>query len=128
VAPDGTVDALDAQPEMLAVLRGCAAAAGVSNIADAVGDAQRLPFAKASFDAVYLIGVLGETPDPVRALREFHRVLTPAGRLVIGEALIGDPDAVRLSVLRSMTEEAGFAFERRLGPSIAYFARCANKR
>lgn len=123
VAPGGAVDALDVQPEMLGVLRQRAVAAGVTNIADAVGDAQQLAYADASVDAVYLIGVLGEIPDPARALREFRRVLKPNGRLVIGEALLGDPDAVRLSVLRGMAEQAGFAFERRLGPPVAFFAR-----
>lgn len=108
---------------MLDVLRRRAAAAGAANITDSLGDAQRLTHADATFDVAYLIGVLGEIPDPALALRELRRVLKPHGRLVIGEVLGLDPDAVRLPVLRSMAEQAGFAFERRLGPPMAFFAR-----
>ena len=123
VAPGGTIDALDIQPEMLDVLARRAAAAGVSNIAAAVGDAQRLAYADATFDAAYLVGVLGEIPEPAQALRELRRVLKPDGRLVVGEALVGDPDAVRLPVLCAMAESAGFTLEQRLGSPIAFFAR-----
>ena len=122
VEPGGTFEALDVQGEMLAALTRRARAAGV-NVATTQGDAQRLPFDDASFDAAYLIGVLGEIPDPAAALGELRRVLKPAGRLVIGEVLVLDPDAVRLSTLVSAARAAGFTLERRLGPRFAYFAR-----
>jgi SAM-dependent methyltransferase len=119
----GSLDALDVQPEMLAVLERRARAAGVRNIVAAEGDAQRLSYADATFDAAYLIGVLGEIPDPDAALRELRRVLKPGGRLVVGEVLVLDPDAVRLPTLQDAAARAGFVFERRLGPGVAYFAR-----
>ncbi len=48
----------------------------------AVGDAQRLPFAAASFDTVFCSQVLEHVPEPWLALSEFRRVLRPGGRLI----------------------------------------------
>ena len=49
----------------------------------AVGDAQRLPFAAASFDTVFCSQVLEHVPEPWLALSEFRRVLRPGGRLIL---------------------------------------------
>ncbi len=40
-----------------------------------------LPFASASFDVAWSLGVLCTVDDQVQFLRELHRVLTPTGRL-----------------------------------------------
>jgi ubiquinone/menaquinone biosynthesis C-methylase UbiE len=52
---------------------------------DAVyGEAEHLPFGDASFTAVSSLVAFFFFPDPVRALREMHRVLDPArGRIAI---------------------------------------------
>ncbi len=42
---------------------------------------QYLPFADASFDAAWCLGVLCTTSDKAGALAELHRVLAPGGRL-----------------------------------------------
>ena len=57
------------------------ARAGHPHIRFEEGEAEALPFADGSFDAV--IGNFGihHVPDPVRALREAHRVLRPDGRV-----------------------------------------------
>lgn len=47
----------------------------------AEADAQDLPFADATFDAVIANHMLYHVPDRPRALREMARVLTPEGRL-----------------------------------------------
>lgn len=51
----------------------------------AVGDAESLDFADASFDVVYSWGVLHHSPDTAKAFTEVHRVLKPGGaaRLMI---------------------------------------------
>ena len=46
-------------------------------------DAEQLPFADASFDAVYSFGVLHHTPDTQKAVDEARRVLKPGGRAVV---------------------------------------------
>lgn len=49
------------------------------------GDAMRLPFADASFDAVTISFGLRNVADPAAALREMLRVTRPGGRLVVCE-------------------------------------------
>jgi SAM-dependent methyltransferase len=120
--PGGVLDVVDVQQAMLDDVVRRARAAGVTNIAPHRGDARTLPYADATFDAAYLIGVLGEIPDGDRALHELHRVLKPDGRLVIGEVLF-DPDFVSFGALTRRAREAAFALEWRLGGAAAYLAR-----
>ncbi|MFJ1582228.1 methyltransferase domain-containing protein [Streptomyces sp. NPDC088197] len=50
-----------------------------------LGDVHELPLADGSVDRARTDRVLQHVADPVRALREAHRVLRPGGRLVLGE-------------------------------------------
>jgi len=119
--PDGVLDVLDIQQEMLDDLARRAARQGLTNIVTRQGDAQQLPYPPETFDAAYLIGVLGEIPDPLAALRQLRRVLKRSGRLVISELII-DPDFIPLGDLKVMAHQAGLVFERSMGPHIAYSA------
>ena len=119
--PNGVLDVLDVQREMLADLTRRAARKGLINIVPAQGDAQKLPYHDYTFDAAYLIGVLGEIPDTGAALCGLRRVLKPRGRIVISELLI-DPDFISLRALRNKAGDAGFVFERSVGPRCAYSA------
>lgn len=121
LAPDGILDALDVQQEMLDEVQRRAAKAGITNIVFKQGNAEKLPYPDCIFDAIYLLSVLGEVPDDKAALRELHRVLKPTGRLVIGEVLI-DPDYISLPSLKEKARMAGFLFGQKTGSAIAYFA------
>ena len=120
--PDGTLEIFDIQQEMLDHTLRRAAEAGITNVNATRGDAQALPYAGDSVDAVILTTVLGEIPDQERALAEIARVLRPDGRLVVGE-LMGDPHYVSPGALRSRGQSAGLGFQRREGPVFGYFAR-----
>ena len=65
---------VDAVEEPLVAARTEAAAAGVSTLTYAVGDAYALGFDAASFDVVHAHQVLQHLADPVAALREMRRV------------------------------------------------------
>ena len=47
------------------------------------GDVNALPFGDASFDVVYARWLVEHLQNPMVALREFHRVLKPGGRLTL---------------------------------------------
>ena len=57
--------------------------AGLAPVALVRGDLLRLPFAAASFDLIYSLGVLDHTPDPRAAFLALARLLKPGGRIVV---------------------------------------------
>ena len=121
LGPAGTLDVLDIQQEMLDEVARRAARRGIRTIVPARGDARLLPYPASTFDAAYLVTVLGEVPDPAAALRELRRVLKPEGRLLIAEELL-DPDFIPLGRLRHMAAAAGFTVEQTAGPRFSYRA------
>ena len=60
-----------------------------------VGDAQRLPFADATFDTVLATLTLCSIPDDVTAVAEMARVLRPGGRLVLLDHVASPSRVVR---------------------------------
>jgi SAM-dependent methyltransferase len=58
-------------------------AAGGGSFVALLADAQALPFASGSFDAVLSVNVLEAIPDRRLALAELRRVLRPGGRVVV---------------------------------------------
>jgi SAM-dependent methyltransferase len=122
LAPDGELELLDLQPEMLDHTQRRARERGHRNVTASIGDARALPYEDDSFDAAYLVAVLGEIPDQAAALAELRRVLRPDARLVVGE-LLGDPHWVSPWALRRRGEAAGLHFQRRSGSFLGYFLR-----
>jgi SAM-dependent methyltransferase len=117
----GRLDVLDLQQEMLDHVMRRARERGIGNVDPTQGDAQALPYPDDTFDAAYLVAVLGEVPDQDAALRELARVLRPDGRLVVGE-LFGDPHWVSPTSLRRRAERAGLRFERRAGRLLGHYS------
>ncbi|WP_033259441.1 MULTISPECIES: methyltransferase domain-containing protein [Kitasatospora] len=120
LGPDGRLDIVDVQPEMLDHVGRRAKERGIDNIVPSCTDAHELPYADDSFDAAYLVTALGEIPDPTRTLAELRRVLKPFGRLVVGEFF--DRHQIRPSTLIALAEEAGLRVARLYGPPFAYYA------
>jgi len=80
VAPHvGSVVAYDLSAEMVSAVAAEAQKRGLSNVETAQGPAEALPFADASFDAVFCRYTAHHWPDVRRGLREARRVLKPGG-------------------------------------------------
>jgi ubiquinone/menaquinone biosynthesis C-methylase UbiE len=122
LAPGGRLDVLDVQQEMLDHTMRRAASEGIENISAARADAREMPYPDGSFDAAFLVTVLGEIPDQDAALRELRRVVKPGGRIVVGE-LFGDPHMVTHGALRERADRAGLRVERKLGGPLWHFTR-----
>jgi ubiquinone/menaquinone biosynthesis C-methylase UbiE len=85
----GEATCSDISPGMLATLCANAAELGL-DVCTAQVDAERLPFADASFDLVLGHAVLHHIPDLAKAFAEFERVLAPGGTLLFA----GEPSRV----------------------------------
>jgi ubiquinone/menaquinone biosynthesis C-methylase UbiE len=120
--PEGGVEIIDIQQEMIDHTMERAREAGIENVAATQGDATALPYADASFDAVMLTTVLGEIPDREAAMAEIARVLRPGGRVVVGE-LFGDPHFTTPGDLQRLGAAAGLGPLERSGPWVGYFGR-----
>ena len=77
------VVAIDFSPQMIELLAGHAARAGLANVAAHVMDGQALALPDASFDRVTSNFGLIFFPDRIKGFAEMHRVLRPGGRAVV---------------------------------------------
>jgi ubiquinone/menaquinone biosynthesis C-methylase UbiE len=77
----GQATCSDISPGMLETLQANAERLGLE-VNTAPADAERLPFADASFDLVLGHAVLHHIPDLPQAFTEFHRVLAPGGTVL----------------------------------------------
>jgi ubiquinone/menaquinone biosynthesis C-methylase UbiE len=117
--PQGKVIAIDIEPKMIERVKKRAAAEGITNIEARLASVYDLPFEDGTFDVITMIAVLGEIPQPQRALAECYRVIKPGGILADSELLV-DPDFKRPSTLRREVEAQGFHFKEHLGSFFIY--------
>jgi demethylmenaquinone methyltransferase/2-methoxy-6-polyprenyl-1,4-benzoquinol methylase len=131
---DCSVVGIDQSTEMLAGARARFDAADGARVELVEGQAEALPFADASFDALTFTYLLRYVDDPAATVRELARVLRPGGR--IGSLEFGVPPwlparaawrfytAVGLPTLGRLASREWAEVGRFLGPSIrGFYAR-----
>ncbi len=121
VGASGEVVALDVQAAMLDKLRARLAAQGVGNVRIINGPLGAGHLERDAFDRAFLVTVLGEVPEPERALREIYESLKPGGILSVTEVL-PDPDYLPRGRLRRLVEGVGFRQVAVFGGGLAYTA------
>ena len=119
VGENGKVIAIDIEPKMIERVTKRAQIEGIKNIEARVADVFELPFKDGYFDAVYMITVIGEIPTPERAMREFHRVLSPQGTLSFSELFL-DPDYPRAISIERIANSTGFRLTEKVGNFFYY--------
>jgi demethylmenaquinone methyltransferase/2-methoxy-6-polyprenyl-1,4-benzoquinol methylase len=127
---DCTVVGLDQSPQMLAVARARFVGEG-ARVELVEGEAERLPFEDASFDALTFTYLLRYVDDPPATMRELARVVRPGGRVASLE--FGVPPgrlpreawrlytAIGLPTLGRVASREWAEVGRFLGPSIRGF-------
>ncbi|HZQ77232.1 MAG TPA: methyltransferase domain-containing protein [Acidimicrobiia bacterium] len=81
IGPDGSIVAVDASPDMLALAR--RRCDGHGNVTFREGNAVALPVDDGDFDAALCVQVMEYVADPAAALAEMHRALRPGGRVLV---------------------------------------------
>ena len=116
---EGQLIAIDIEPKIIERLQKRIELEGIANIKARVADAYELPFEDSYFDLIYMITVINEIPDIPRALKEFHRVLKPSGKLVFSELLL-DPDYPLAGKLIEKVQPAKFRLVKKVGNFFYY--------
>ena len=81
----GEVVGTEIEHSHVALARENASRLGIGNARFETADLYELPFADASFDAIFISAVLGNLQEPIRGLRETYRVLKPGGVIGVKE-------------------------------------------
>ena len=91
LGPEGTLYAVDLQPEMLAMLAQLAGAGGLRNVRCIQAELDDPRLEPASCDLVLLVDVYHELSRPVRVMGHVREALRPGGRVVLVEFRSEDP-------------------------------------
>jgi demethylmenaquinone methyltransferase/2-methoxy-6-polyprenyl-1,4-benzoquinol methylase len=130
----GQVVALDQSEDMLAGAQARTARDPVlrPRVSFVVGEAERLPFADGSFDALSFTYLLRYVDDRAATMRELTRVLRPGGRIGMLEFGVPSQPVLRaawraytrvgLPAIGRLASPAWYEVGRFLGPSIEDFA------
>lgn len=90
-----------------------------TNVHPRVDDAHSLSLGDGTVDKVVAVACLPEIPEPVRALRECHRIMKP-DRLVCLSEILPDPDYPRSITKKRWADEAGFELSEEFGNWFVY--------
>ena len=103
VGPDGTVYAVDVQPEMIEILRLQMKQRRVTNVKPILGSATDPRLPQGALDLALMVDVYHELEYPYEMLGAIVRALKPRGRVVFVE-FRGDDPTVPIKALHTMTE------------------------
>jgi len=115
----GRLVTIDIEPKIIQRLDVRLREEEIHNADARVANVYDLPYDDGEFDLVYMIAVIGEIPDQIKALDEFHRVLKQGGQLVFSELLI-DPDYPLAETLIRLCSGTGFRLKQKLGNFFYY--------
>jgi arsenite methyltransferase len=119
IGEEGFIAALDIELPVLIGLKKSLNEFEIRNIFPLVADVHHPPFAESTFDAIYMITVIGEIPSAQKALKAFYRIIKPGGKLMFSE-LVLDPDFPLPRTLRSWAQRARFNFHSYEGNMLTY--------
>ncbi len=103
IGQNGRLYALDINPGMLRQTERKLARPeniDIRNVELVRSNARDLPFADETFDLVYMVTVLHEIPDRMKAVKEVNRILKPGGIFSVTELLIDPHYPLRSTVIR----------------------------
>ena len=82
----GEIVGIDQDPQGIEAARQLAASLGIANARFDVASLDALPFGDQEFDGAFLHAVVQHLSDPVKVLRELHRVLRPGAVIGVADA------------------------------------------
>jgi FkbM family methyltransferase len=103
IGAQGTVYAVDIQPEMLQLLEKNLAREGIRNVKPVLGDVADAKLPAAQIDLAVMADVYHEFEYPFEMLESIVRALKPGGRVAFVEFKAGDP-SVPIRRLHTMSE------------------------
>lgn len=103
VAPDGTVFAVDIQPEMLTLLTNQLTRAGITNVQPVLGTLTDPKLPGNTLDRVIMVDVYHEFSHPWEMLDAITRSLKPGGQVIFVEYRAEDP-SVPIKRVHKMSE------------------------
>ena len=102
-AEDGTVYAVDIQPEMLEFIEARKRHESIENVTGVLGTITDTALPANSIDLAFAVDAYHEFSNPLEMLQSIRRALRPGGRLVLVEFRLEDPD-VPIKRLHKMSQ------------------------
>jgi ubiquinone/menaquinone biosynthesis C-methylase UbiE len=119
VGTEGTVVALDIQPQMLDRLQQRLEDRGLGNVQTMLGGVGQGDLEADDFDRAFLVTVLGEIVEKEKAMEEIHAALKRGGLLSVTE-VFPDPHYQSRKRVRELAEAAGFRLQAQFGTWLAF--------